>query len=150
MENLWEQAPKDLNRIAKMCTFVDLYIESPRVSPVFIYIHCIYKYNWNFGRFYVIHTFFCKLSHKSVRWTCTNQLWLWVRCLTPLSAIFQLYHGGQFYWWSTRRKPPTCHNSLTNFITYCCIECKLQINYILYHNQHNIHTLKLKCMSLLF
>jgi len=32
-----------------------------------------------------------------------------------LSTIFQLYRGGQFYWW---RKPLTCRQSLTNLIPY--------------------------------
>ena len=56
-----------------------------------------------------------------------------VTVLTPLSTISQLYRGCQFYWWSTKRKLPTCHKSLTNFITML-YQVHLTTNGIQTHN----------------
>ena len=49
-------------------------------------------------------------------WVCLFVCLFVLWCLTQLPTIFRLYRSGHFYWWRTRRKPPTCLKPLTNLI----------------------------------
>ena len=43
---------------------------------------------------------FCSLSVSDILPDKSSSLWLvYVWCLMPLSIIFELYRGSQFYWW---------------------------------------------------
>jgi hypothetical protein len=87
----------------------------PKMCMVFVYVIHFYHFQIKFR----VEIRKPKQNLSKFIWDIYVCLLVWW-CLTPLSTIFQLYHGSQFYSWrkpEDRRKPPTCLKSLTNFIT---------------------------------
>jgi hypothetical protein len=64
----------------------------------------------------------------------TELLGLGVWCLTALSTIFQLHHGGQFYWWSKSDYPQKTTD--LSQVTHRCLEIKIPLKVDLQKKKH--------------
>jgi hypothetical protein len=85
----------------KMSTLIPLNIDFPQLD---------YGSFWPIGKLHLMEDITVySLSKFVIVWSVPLELGL--GCLTPLSKIFQLYRGGQIYWW---RKPAEYQEKTTD------------------------------------
>jgi hypothetical protein len=61
--------------------------------------------------FVILRSHCCFTNLISILFDYVTIWWLGLWCLTPLSTIFQLYHGSQFYWW---KKPDVVSHNVVS------------------------------------
>ena len=112
-------------------------------TPCFLGGSCysIFSFIWLFCCFVLLYIFFwslCSLFFFDIRIMISRygifKLFLGLWCLSPLSIIFQLYRGGQLYWWRKPEYPgeTTYLQHVTD--THNIARIHLAMNGILTHN----------------